>query len=369
MARRRPGITKTPYGFRVRKHVRPFPAVSKRFPKGTPLELMEAWQDEQERRLRKARPAPGVTGMLDADIVRYLTEWGATCHPITVLQRTRHLQLWADAFPRRLRITITTAEIRAQLATWERTGLPVGEYAKQRKLGVTKLAPATVNKVRQALYQLYAHLDGGTGLENPVAAVPTRRPPELEPRALEQAQARKGWATIRRSKGKARLAVLLYTGLRPDEVRRIERRDWTPRAPRQMFVRTAKRGLRVLHPLTRSGAAAMRYFVQLDAFGGFSNEAIGRTWKLAMQRVDPASNSTPYDLRHTFGTELYRTTRDIKATQAGLRQKSLSMTARYVQAAVAAVLEDGTRALDQVQRTAIAEARKRERKARREATS
>jgi hypothetical protein len=121
------GITKTPGGYLVRVHVRPFPMVAKRFPTGTPYETLEAWRDTQQRKLRRARPAPGLRGTIEADIARYLQEWGATCHPITVLQRARHLQLWADAFPRRLRLTLTTAEIRAQLAEWERHGLPVGD--------------------------------------------------------------------------------------------------------------------------------------------------------------------------------------------------------------------------------------------------
>jgi integrase len=152
------------------------------------------------------------------------------------------------------------------------------------------------------------------------------------------------------------------TGLRPEEVRRIERRDWTPRAPRQMFVRTAKGGLRVVHPLTRAGAAAMRYFVARDAFGPFEDSPLARMWKTAVQAVAPDVDSSPYDLRHTYGTELYRATRDIKATQAGLRQKSVSMTMRYVQAAVAPVLASGTRALDLAQRAERAEARKRARR-------
>jgi integrase len=361
MPRDRTGITKTPYGYLVRVHVRPFPMVSKRFPPKTPFETLEAWRETQQRKLRRAKPAPGLKGTLEADVARYLAEWGATCHPNTVEQRTRHLQLWADAFPRRLRLTITTAEIRAQLAEWERHGLPVGERAQQRKRGVTHLAPATVNKVRQSLYQLYAHLDAGTGLENPVAAVPTRKPPELEPRGLDPVLVRQALAQLPRSKTKARLIVMAFTGLRPEEVRRIERRDWSPRAPRQMFVRTAKGGMRVVHPLTRSGAAAMRYFASREAFGGFSDAPLARMWKAAVHAVAPDVDSSPYDLRHTYGTELYRATRDIKATQAGLRQKSVSMTMRYVQAAVAPVLASGTRALEQAQRLQLSEARRRAR--------
>ena len=42
----------------------------------------------------------------------------------------------------------------------------------------------------------------------------------------------------------------------------------------------------------------------------------------------------PYDLRHSFGTEAYRLTGDIKAVGAALGQKTLRMTERYVQAAV-----------------------------------
>lgn len=359
------GIRRTPYGYLVQVRVRPFPLQSRRFPKTATLREMQRWREERQRLLQRAKPQAPAAGTLDAGVQIYLSEWGVGVHPDTFSQRARYLNLWCKAFPHRLRHTITTAEIRKQLAYWERHGLPVSEEGQRRKVGASRLAPETVNKVRQALYQLYAYLDAGSDLPNPVEGVPTRRTPDPEPRAVDPQLVRSILAAMPRCKSKARLYVIRYCGLRPVEVTRLQRGDWSRRDPYRLYVRTAKGGPPTVLPLTRSGAAAMRYFDCLNAWGEFSTKKLWQPWHRAAVKVGAGDlGLRPYDLRHTYGTELFRAARDIKTTQAGLRQKSVRMTMRYVQAAVSPVLESGVRTLGQAERERLVAARRQARKRR-----
>ena len=58
--------------------------------------------------------------------------------------------------------------------------------------------------------------------------------------------------------------------------------------------------------------------------------------RAGLQALEPL---VPHDLRHSFGTEAYRLTGDIKAVGAALGQKTLRITERYVLAAVSTRVE------------------------------
>jgi integrase len=339
------GITKTPFGYRARVEVRPFPQRSKRFPPHTTLDTMQRWRATTRRALELARPRAASAGTVAADVQRYLALWGAGKHPQTVAQRRRHLELFADVFGRELRALLTTADIETQLRRWQHDGLPLSEYARTRRRRQRTLTDAAIRKVRQSLYQLWATLDRGTGLPNPVADIPAGTDAELDPKGHPEADVRAVLAQLPRSKTRARCQVIAYVGLRPDEVRHLERRDWN--GSRVLFVRSGKRSERKAVPLTRRGAAALRYFVQLDAFGNFTSAPANRMLKNAARaaRLDPAG-WTLYSLRHSFGTWHYAATHDVKATKEVLRQKTLRMTERYVRAAVSQAAFDSVAALD-----------------------
>ena len=170
------GITQTPTSYLVRVRVRPFPMRAKRFPLTTSLAVMQAWRNATETKDRAVKPETPDAGTLEADVARYLEQWGSGKHPITVLQRTRYLQAWAAAFPRRFSATLTTPEIERQLKLWQKQGLPVTVGTPQ-----PHLTDATMRKVRQALYQLFAVLYRGTGRANPVDDVPAGSDPDPDP--------------------------------------------------------------------------------------------------------------------------------------------------------------------------------------------
>ncbi|HEX2311280.1 MAG TPA: tyrosine-type recombinase/integrase, partial [Vicinamibacterales bacterium] len=103
---------------------------------------------------------------------------------------------------------------------------------------------------------------------------------------------------------------------------------------------------RVRVPLTRKGAAALRYFARLEAWGDFTDAHPNRLLKLAAARAGHDRAVDQYNLRHSFGTAHYGACRDIKATKEAMRHKSIRMTERYVRAAVDPVLEASIARLD-----------------------
>jgi len=70
------------------------------------------------------------------------------------------------------------------------------------------------------------------------------------------------------------------------------------------------------------------------AWGTFSRPtlriALRRAWKQVFKKD---ADVTPYDLRHSFGTEVYRRSGDIRATQLLMDHSTPQLTHRYTLAA------------------------------------
>lgn len=346
------GIARTRTGYIVRVHVRPLPMRAKRYPHGTTLGMMQQWRDDTRRTLEQERDArEDATGTLAEDVEAYLARWGTGKHPETVSQRRRHLEQWASAFAGRTRRSLTAADIEQQLATWQAAG---------------KEGAATWNKRRQALYQLFAVLDrgltvggpfAGLGLAypNPVEDVPTQTEPRPTARGLSIPDVRALLAAMPESKTRARLGVMAFCGLRPEEVRRIRPGD-IRREARTLYVRSAKGSPAATVPLLAEAVTWLDAFVRLDAFGTFTSAPMNVSLQRAVTAVNRARASqqrdllptgiTAYTMRHTYGTEFYRVTRDLKATKEAMRHASLAMTERYIEAAVSSSLAAGVAAVE-----------------------
>jgi integrase len=262
-----------------------------------------------------------MAGTLAEDVAVYLDGFHDR-HPETLAQRTRHLDAWAAAFKGRRRSDLTAREVEAQLRAW------------QREHG---WAPATLNKRRQALYQLYAVLDRGSGLPNPVSAVPTFAVPDPPPRGIPLPLVAKLLARVPWPPTRARLTLMAYAGLRPEEVRRIQVGDWDATT---LLVRSAKGGAVSRVPLLRPAAAALELLTRRGKLGGFTSAPMGAAMRAACAslsktlKLTTPLHVTPYDLRHSYGTALYAATGDQRAAQAGLRHRSIVTTHRYTLAAV-----------------------------------
>src|SRR6185312_11079073 len=107
------------------------------------------------------------------------------------------------------RPTIKPFEIQAVLHRWRQAGL----------------AEDTCNKRRTALMALWHRLDGRSAY-NPVREVSRFRPPQPTARGLDYPTIRKIFRKMPDSATKIRLEVMAYTGLRPIQVKRLQREDW-----------------------------------------------------------------------------------------------------------------------------------------------
>jgi site-specific recombinase XerC len=113
-------------------------------------------------------------------------------------------------------------------------------------------------------------------------------------------------------------------------------------------------------PITHKAVRAFKEFQREKAFGTFSRHSM---WRMFQQAVEAAKASwkgrwpaaerlRPYDLRHAFATELYKRTRDLRATAELLLHADMTMTARYAEAAVSHTAQAARDAMDSATRSA-----------------
>lgn len=295
------------------------------------------------------------TTSLTADIDRYVATFASGRRKENA--RT-DLSYWATAFGTRQRATITSMEIRTLLATWEQDGI----------------AASTRNHRRQELLNLYHALDGRAA-GNPVREVPRARevydvPREMRSDVLDlilkcvgtERDAADPKATDQpETLGLLWLQAMRYTGLPPMQLKRIELEDLDVRG-RRVFIRPRRKGKGYPGVTLRLSPKATRIFKTIIArgwLGKVSRSTLAKVFKKALIRADlhwrsthrgkplpvPPGPITPYVLRHTFLTRVYRTTKDVKAVkEIGLHAK-ISTSERYIQGAVSETVDDAIAAL------------------------
>ena len=213
----------------------------------------------------------------------------------------------------RRRHAITPADVRAALADLRRTR-----------------AASTCNHYRQALFSLYRALDGRAAT-NPVRDVEPFASPAPEARGLSYdairrilaAMSDQGSAIVKGrpraggSAAKVRCRVLAFTGLRPSELMRYRPEHWD-RATQTLIVYTGKGGRTRTIPLSAPAAEALADLEALGAIGPFSMSTVRRAFIRATARIG-MHGVRPYDLRHSYGTALYRAGGGHAAGQGGAR--------------------------------------------------
>lgn len=342
---------------------------TKTFELATSLETMRAWRDEQKRRYGTVVAAPG--GSFADDIVKYVARHATMP---TLAQRAVHLELWARELGRdRTSESITGDEIIAVMNRWARTPTVVGKGRRGRPSATEGLSPATRRKRRTALQSFFAAMNGPGGY-NPVKQVPIPESPKPEARHLDfgtiarivaqmpgERSVKPGAPRVISLAG-IRVQVLAHTGIPPGLLQKIGPSDLVLVGAGAVRVRARLKGAGIearTIPLTAAGLAAFKTFHAANAYGRFAIAALNRSFKRACKRagVDP-STVTLYDLRHSFLTQLYKTTRDLATVgRFGLHAEGSRVTARYAQganrdvdiAAAAAMSVD----LAQVQRDAL----------------
>jgi integrase len=321
---------------------------TRQYPLETPLSEIREWRATMKKRLGGRSSSP--YGFA-ADVKTYLAAPEVTAMP-SIKQRASHLALWVEALGKdRARGTITATEIEAVLQEW-----------------LVKLSPVTVDHRRTALLSLFVKLDGEDAA-NPVRATKKPKLPEPDARDIDYAtiarilaampteQSAKPGAVKQLSLAKLRAAVIAYTGIPPGSLIKIQRSDLDLEAGTFRLPDRAKgKGARArVLPLTAEGLAAFKAFDAANAYGEFAVEALSHSFKRAVRRVKADPRVRLYDLRHSFGAELYRRTGDLATVARFLGHADGStVTTRYALGAnadvdrAAADAFDAARAAEQV---------------------
>lgn len=306
------GIRRTPYGWRayvsvgtgtnaIQRH--------KRFKASSTQKQMQDWRAETRVALKKIRPSTPEAGTLRADVDRYLLL--VTSMP-TYAQRAEHLELWIEALgANTVRSEITAEHIGAVLQDWRRT-----------------YSAATCNKRRTALMHLWSKLDG-KGASNPVRDVPKFRAADPLPRGRDPHLVDALLKKAPRCRSRACCRVLLWTGMRPDELQRAEKDDLDLKQ-RLVIIRTAKGGRARMVPLTSQAISAWREFIAAKAWQDVPKAAPLNRWLKKITGLE----LRVYDLRHSYGTALALRQTRLDVIGALMGHSTLELTKRYTLAAV-----------------------------------
>lgn len=322
------------------------------FPLGTSIATMQLWQLDEKRELYRTQPAAAAPGSLAADIPVYLETLPEGRYKSDSTEILAH---WA-ALPlaEKSRAAITRLDVIAQIAAWGDKGAAVG----------------TCNRRLSRLRKLYHALDGPTA-PNPTDAIKFQREPEVEPRDIpihivklileslpDHGRAEKGGTRPTVSKTKLRLTVMAWTGIPPASLARVRPRDLDLNGAR-IYLRPRRKGkgregawVALLPP----AVDALKAFVAAGLCGhAWSNASMGKTWRVGIARATKHAaelaektgddavarelaslppRCKPYDLRHSFGSEIYRMTGDIRAVSELLQHADLETTKRYTKGAV-----------------------------------
>lgn len=284
----------------------------KHFKSGTDPVLIKQWLLAQEIRYRRKGAQ---TGRFADDAKTYLA---AVAAMPTYTERAQHIAQWAETFDDTPRASITSDQIRAQLHAWRAAGL----------------AASTVNHRRSALMHLYTVLDGKSAA-NPVKDVPKFAEPSPFPRAISSAAIRRLLSKLR-GQDKARAMVLAYTGIPHSQIAKIEPAHVDLKAGTVIVHgRTKGQGTATsIRRLTPHGIRAFQTMAKTKAWGPFDRWAFRKAIRKACTsaKIDPPLR--PYDLRHFFGTELYRRSGDVRAVQILMGHSTPTLTHRYTLGAV-----------------------------------
>ena len=294
----------------------------KRFPAGTALKTMKAWQEGQRAELRRTELRP-VLGTLAADVNRYLQRPEVT-RLASVKSRIADAKAWLPTLGHLRRDQITPEQIRQQMDAWRKGGT----------------AAWTLRHRLNALRQAYTVLDGASA-QNPARNVAAPRKPRAIPRALDYTTIRTVLNQMEPSATKAFLMAMAFCGFRPCEVRRTD--PWMLRlnAESPHVIRpTAKGGDTVVVPLSDEGVLAWRMF---EGHGGFEAQPNGkrrtfpnanRDWKEAMKRA-ALKPTRCYDLVHSYCTQLLMAGGgDISLVQKARGHRDIRTTLVYTQVVI-----------------------------------
>ena len=331
------GVYRDQWGIESKVQVGPHQR-TKRWPAETSIKTMQRWRDEVRVSLQQLA-ASEARGPFADDVEAYLD---TVQHLPTLAERTYIMGLWVAEFGTRTRASLTSAEVQAVLSRWLTEGLAV----------------STVAHRRSALAHCYRTLDGKDA-RNPARGTTLPSPPRPATRALDYAtierildampdigQGVSGAARGARSKTKARLRVMAYTGLPHKLLGQLRPEDVNLTA-KTITVQPRRKGAGAegaILPLTPRGVEAFKAFIAAEAWGPFSTDSMRASFLRACAHLGLVG-VRPYDLRHSFGTAAYQATGDIAAVANLLTHADVRTTKRYTLGAEFARMKAATQAL------------------------
>jgi integrase len=339
-----PNIYQTPHGFRVYHRewdpvTKKTKKVGRRFGPTVTLPELEAYRDG----LEVAEAEPETSGFT-ADARAYLALTKVRTMP-SFRKRQEQIETWMGLFGDTPRESITAPMMNAALHDLR-----------------TRYSGSSCNKFRTALMSLYTELDGRAAA-NPVKDTDLFEEAPMGPRGFDMGLLTRILRTLPKGKVRARLEVLLWTGMDISSLQRltlaavsIAGRQYTP--PLRQKGSRRSRTPRIQIPLPMDLPETLAAFEALLAAGALGvtpqrfdgsnlwkafQEACGLVERqIQRESRDPAFR-LPHirikDLRHSFGTFLYAQTGNLGVVAEMLQHAPGSaMTKRYALGAVPVVL-------------------------------
>jgi integrase len=351
------------------------------FPLTADLNVMIGWQLTEKANLLAASPSTAApAGTLKDDAPAYLATLTGQRRKDDAALAAHWLACGLASMPR---AEITRSQIKAQMATWQEAGV----------------AANTINHRVRLLRNVYRELDGEDA-PNPTDKIRKLPGPEAEARDVpyDLLEAIIAWAPDRGaasagetrpgvSLSKDRARAMLWTGLPPSILMKVRRVHFN-RAAATLKVQPRRKGRGTKGetiPLLPEAVNALQAFFDHAADGAFSTHSFYKWWHRAQQRFiaqlktltaeqggDPATielvrRIRPYDIRHSFGSEAWRRSKNLLGLKKLMLHARLSTTERYitgvVDEAAASVLAAWQTATAQNTPPAAAEPRRRRRRA------
>lgn len=285
----------------------------KRFPPGTPLKELRAWQDRLRVKRRGSGTGRAARGTLNAAI----DTWAALeQHLASWKERRAELRAWGEMFGTRRLGSLTALDVRRAMSDWAQAGV----------------APKTIRNRLWSLRHLF-HVINGKGTETPcddidpppmIRTVPTPVTPAVILAVYQRLVAMEQDGTLRNAKQRARFMVLASTGRRPSEMKRaqpgdvdLEQRIWR--------VRDGKGGWSEGLYLNGEMVTAWQTFIDANAWGDFRTEGLAKTLRAAGWPEDVR----PYNLRHSVGIDLSESGTDLADVSAWLGHTRVQTTRSF----------------------------------------
>lgn len=339
------GIRRHGTGWQIEVRVTGHPRVVEQFP----IETDRGEMQQRRAAIKETFRRPSV-GSFAKRVADYLST--RKTMP-TIAERTRHMQLWVKEFGARSDASIQPWEIAAVRDRWLTEGpklvtAPGGTRDSPRLVEVkAPLSASQVNQRLRALENFYTVMNRRHGY-NPVREVAEAKEPASGARGLPYDVIEQVIAALRQlgKKGEKRdsltalrLRVFAYTGLSHGELQRIGKADLhLEEDPPWVWVagRSKGKGTRgTAQPMTPAGAAALRALAETPTgLEPFSRASMWKSFARACRRLG-LSGLRPYDLRHSFASEvLEKTGGNLPVTQLLMRHLSAKTTLRYAEKAI-----------------------------------